>query len=68
MPVNAHDHLACSHLQTLVQGVWHNALGIVKKLDKCVFLCVFSDDVSRMVRTPAVDKEHLQLVLRIVLL
>ena len=68
MPVDAHDHLACGHLQALVQGVWHHALRVVKQLDEGVFGGVLPDDVSRMVSTSAVDKEHLQLIRWIILL
>jgi hypothetical protein len=41
---------------------------IVEQLDEGVVLRVFPDNVSGMVSTPAVDEEHFQLVLRVVLL
>ena len=68
VPVNTHDHFARSSLQSLVQGVWHHALRVVKQLDEGVLLGIASHDISGMVSTPAVDEEQFKLILWIVLL
>lgn len=68
MAVDAHDHFARGYLQALVQGVWHHALGVVEQFDEGIFFSIAPHDLCRMISTPAVDEEHLELILGIILL
>ena len=66
--VKSHNHFSCRLLQPFVQSIGNNALRIVEQLDEWVFFSVFTDYFTGIVSTPAIDEEHLELILRIVLL